>query len=204
VDEELGTFLAQYVDATTVDDQLTRWLAFRDHIKYLSEPREVGGTWQNWRYLPEAGGALPLIDDELVQLWAHKQRQRSLRWLGIDPYAGVPGERNNQLLVNRFGASARAVQRAVVEAADATGDQRAAAYLAALHAHRSAGTTPYPVPTTHRCCTSSSVIPCTGCAPPTWGASRRSPRSTRRPSSGTPDSLSGTRSRSMNLIDIPS
>ena len=101
---------------------------------------------QSWRYLPEAVAALPVIDDQLVQLWAHERRQRPVRWLGIEPYAGVLGENNNQLLLTRFDASTKAVQRALVEERDAPANGRAAGYLSALQTHRAGGTDPYPVP----------------------------------------------------------
>ena len=147
VHEELETFLAQYTETTGIEGQLSRWLAFRDHVAVLSEPQETdGGGIQSWRYLPEAVAALPVIDDQLVQLWAHERRQRPVRWLGIEPYAGVLGENNNQLLLTRFDASTKAVQRALVEERDAPANGRAAGYLSALQTHRAGGTDPYPVP----------------------------------------------------------
>ncbi len=58
VHEELETFLAQYPEATGIEGQLSRWLAFRDHVAVLSEPQETdSGAMQSWRYLPEAVAA---------------------------------------------------------------------------------------------------------------------------------------------------
>jgi hypothetical protein len=143
--EEFERFFAQYAAAVDIDGQLARWIAFRDLIDTLSRPQVVGGASQSWRYLPEAVEALPVIDDQLAQLWAHERRQRPLRWLGVDPYAGVLGEENNQLLVTRFDWSAKTVDRPIVEPTNAAPDRRAAAYLDELHAHRSSNSLPFPL-----------------------------------------------------------